>query len=325
MKVLVVCSGNTSDGLEFNLQNHQPFIYEQVEAVKRFGIEFRFFFIQGKGLAGYLKNLGLLKKTLADRFDLVHAHYGLAGLLVLIAKGDYPLVTTFHGNDINPISMKPGIKPNINKILSRIANRYSSHSIFVSKDLALRLKAFPDKYDIIPCQVNLDLFYPIDKISARNQCNLLAEKRYILFSSSFDNPVKNYSLAKKACDSFDNVELIELKGYSRQEVNLLMNACDLALITSYNEGSSQFLKEAMACNCPVVSTKVGDVEMIFGDTKGCYISNYNIEDVIDKIKMAFEFSRTRNKTNGRERITELELDAEHTSRKIYDIYLEVIK
>ena len=324
MKVLIVCSGNTSDGLEFNLKIHQPFIYEQVEAVKRFGVEFEFFFIKGKGFSGYFKNLGLLKKTLADNFDLVHAHYGLAGFLVLIAKADYPLVTTFHGNDINPISIKPGIIPNVNKILSRIVNRYSSYSIFVNKDLATKIKAIPGSYDIIPCQVNLDLFYPIDKISARIQFNFLADRRYILFSSSFDNPVKNYSLARKACDSFDNIELIELKGYSRHEVNLLINACDLALITSFNEGSSQFLKEAMACNCPVVSTKAGDAEMILGKTDGCYITSYEVKDVIDKIKMALEFSSTKNETKGRERITELQFDPEHISRKVYDIYLKVI-
>lgn len=324
MKVLIVCSGNTSYGQEFNLKIHQPFIYEQVEAVKRYGVEFEFFFIKGKGFAGYFKNMGLLKKILKKKFDLIHAHYGLTGLLVLLAKDDCPLVTTFHGNDINPISPNYRMKPNLNKLLSKIACQYSNYSIFVNKDLAIKIRPNPSKYDIIPCQVNLEIFYPIDKMSAKIQINLLAEKQYILFSSSFDNAVKNYSLAKNACDSLENVELVELKGYSRNEVNLLLNACDLALITSFNEGSSQFLKEAMACNCPVVSTKAGDAEIIFGNTDGCYLSGFAVKDVIDKIKMALEFSSTKNKTKGRERITELQLDPEHISRKVYDIYLKVI-
>ena len=176
------------------------------------------------------------------------------------------------------------MKPNWNKILSGIVHFRDSHSIFVTEDIADQIKAKSSKTDIIPCQVNMDTFYPVEKDKARIELNLLPSKRYVLFSSSFLTPIKNYPLAKQACLHFDNLELIELNGFSRREVNLLLNACDLALITSFNEGSNQFLKEAMACNRPIVSTNVGDTPWIFGNTEGCYITKPDPEDVIINIK-----------------------------------------
>ena len=199
-----------------------------------------------------------------------------------------------------------------------------SHSIFVTEDIAYQIKAKPLKSDIIPCQVNLDTFYPVDKADARKQLNLSLAKRYVLFSSSFRTPIKNYPLAEQACLHFDNLELIELSGFSRQEVNLLLNACDLTLITSYNEGSNQFLKEAMACNKPIVSTNVGDTSWIIGNIEGCYLTRPDPEDVIINIKKALDFCQTKIQTEGRQRIIKLKLDAENTSRRIFKVYQKVI-
>lgn len=187
------------------------------------------------------------------------------------------------------------------------------------------VKAKQDKYSVIPCHVNLEMFYPINKAEARNLCDLSLSKKYVLFSSSFDNYIKNYPLAQKACSVFENLELIELKGFTREEVNLLLNACDLALITSFNEGSSQFVKEAMACNCPIVTTKVGDVDLVIGKTEGCYVTTFEVDEVVSKIKKGLAFANKEKKTQGRKRIIELGLDAEHINKQIYNVYLKIIK
>jgi glycosyltransferase involved in cell wall biosynthesis len=104
---------------------------------------------------------------------------------------------------------------------------------------------------------------------------------------------------------------------------LLLNACDLALITSYNEGSNQFLKEAMACNRPIISTNVGDAERIFGNIEGCYLTSLNVEDVITNILKALEFGQRYGKTDGRQRIIELGLDSESIAKRVVAVYNKV--
>jgi len=258
---------------------------------------------------GYLKNIFFLSKYLNNnKFDIIHAHSGLAGF-VSSFQSKVPLVTTFHGSDINSFS---------ERIISAFAAFRSRKSIYVSKNL-FNLSIIKKRGEIIPCGVNLDQFYVIDKINAKKELGLDLEKKYVLFSASFDNKVKNYSLASEAVEKNNNLILLELKKKTREEVNLLLNACELLLVTSFNEGSPQLIKEAMACNCPIVSTDVGDVREIIQDTEGCFITNYEPDDVADKIKKAILFN---GKTKGREKI--LLYDNKVIAAKIKKIYKEVM-
>ena len=148
-------------------------------------------------------------------------------------------------------------------------------------------------------------------------------ERIALFSSSFDRVEKNYPLAKKSVELGGGVRLIELgKGYSKHEINKLYNACDLLLMTSIREGSPQVIKEAMACNCPIVSTDVGDVKELIGNTEGCYITSYDPEDVAENIKIALELGK---RTKGRDRIIFMGLDSDSTAKKIINSYKKVIR
>ena len=315
MKLLIVCSGNEG--------YISPFISEQVASIIKLGIDCEYFLIQEKGIKGYLKSYYPLKKKINQFMpDLIHAHYGLCGFLVCLIKKRPPLIITYHGSDINLYKNKSAIKLILNPLLSYLANRMADASLFVNKRLIELLR--PKKYfSIIPCAVDLDLFYPIDNNLARNKLKLQLSNKYILFSSSFSNPVKNYSLAKSACNKID-AKVIELDKFSREEVNLLLNACDVALLTSLSEGSPQFIKEAMACNCPIVSTDVGDVRQVIGNTEGCYICSYNPADVVEKIKLALSFSETKGRTNGRQCIIDLGLDSETIANKIIKVYENVL-
>ena len=142
----------------------------------------------------------------------------------------------------------------------------------------------------------------MDQKDARFFLNMDLNKKYVLFSSRFDRKEKNADLALSAINLLQdiNIELIELKDIPDENINILFNACDLGLLTSIMEGSPQFIKEAMACNLPIVSTNVGDVKDVFNDTEGCFISLFNPEDVAEKIKMALDFGK---RTNGRNKIT----------------------
>ncbi len=310
MKVLVVCSGNAEN---FSFEKHQAFIYDQIEAICRYhtDVEYNTFLIKGKGFSGYLRQLPQLKAKIKDyRPHIVHAHGGHTGLLCSLQRS-IPVIATFHGSDINVFR---------NRIVSIVAALLNSHSIFVSRQLKNRMPWKMKRSGIIPCGVDMDLFSPMDKNKAKALLGLPEKKKYILFSSSFDNQVKNFPLAQKALSGINDISLIEIKDRTREEVNLLINGAELLLMTSFSEGSPQVIKEAMACNYPIVSTDVGDVRDVIGNTAGCYITSFDPEDVADKIKKALAFGR---RTNGREKIGHL--DNRLIAARILEVYKDVLK
>ena len=303
MKILIVCSGNAG--------YVSPFIKEQAEAVRDLGFEIDYLLIEGKGIWGYMKNYGTLRKKIRSiRPSLIHAHYGLSALLACL-QFTVPVVSTYHGSDIHQRK---------NLLFSKMAMFLSKKNIVVSESLQ-KLSGNTSAL-VIPCGVDTSVFQPTDKALSRKTMGLAQGKIYLLFSSRFANAIKNYPLAKKAVDALNNpmVELIELNDYSRSEVASLLNAADAALLTSFDEGSPQFIKEAMSCNTPVVATTVGDVAWVFGATDGCYLSNFQSSDLSKKILEAIEFSQLVGKTEGRKRILDLKLDNRDIAEKLCTVY-----
>ena len=305
MKVLIVCSANSG--------KVAPFIVEQVDSLASLGVESEYFLVQQKGILGYLKlRKALIQKIISYQPDIIHAHYGLSGLLANLQR-KIPVVTTYLGSDINYAKVF---------FFSKIAMLLSAHNIFVSEKN--RVKSNLRKTDsLVPFGVITELFVPLDQTEARTVLKLDIRKKYVLFAGNFLNPVKNFTLAQAAVELLSEVELMSLgKGYTREEVVQLMNAVDVALMTSYSEGSPQFIKEVMACNCPIVSVDVGDVAEITDGVDGCYISSYDAKDAASKIQMALDFGK---RTDGRKRIVELKLDIISIANKIFDIYKMVLK
>ncbi|MEZ5173512.1 MAG: glycosyltransferase [Bacteroidia bacterium] len=291
MKILIVCSATSRN---FNLQIHQAFIYEQVESIKVIdkSIQFDYFFIKQKGLSGYLK--ALLELRNSKKYDLIHAHGGLPAFLSVLLFRE-PVISTFHGSDIN--SRKT-------KLISAFASLLSRKSIYVSQQL--KEKALYKRNSVvIPCGVNLELFQPLKMEACRRTLNLDEKKKYILFSSSFSNPVKNFPLLEAALKLWVGAppEVIELKGIGRELVPLYMNAVDVCVLTSFSEGSPQFIKEALACNRPVIATPVGDIKELIGNSHNCRITNFTPDDLSNSIVQLIN----ENISNGRENMKSYEL------------------
>jgi len=221
------------------------------------------------------------------------------------------VVTTYHGSDINDARVFP---------FSRLNMVLSAYNIFVSEKNRQKSN-LARKQSLIPCGIDTTLFRPLEKDQARKLLKLDEDKKYVLFAGAFANQVKNAGLAQEAMTLLTNTNLIELRAYSREEVALLLNAVDVVLMTSFTEGSPQIIKEAMACNCPVVSVPVGDVADITDRVAGCFISTYQASDVALKLQQALAFG---GRTEGRTRIMELGLDAETVASKILTIYKEII-
>lgn len=307
MRILVVAS--------FNKGAFAPFIVEQTEALKRQGCEVGYFGLQGKGLKGYLQNLPQLKRTIEEcKPDAVHAHYGLSGLFANLQRR-VPVVTTYHGSDINDKRVLP---------FSKMAMRLSAWNIFVSRKTLERVHP-KRKYTLLPCGVDLSEAQLTPLGEARQKMGLNPDKRYVLFAGAFDNAVKNAPLAKETVASLrdDQVELLELKGYSRDEVTSLMCAANALLMTSYNEGSPQVVKEAMASGCPVVSVDVGDVKERVEGVAGCFVAKTReAKELAEGLAEAMAFE---GKTKGRERIIADGLDNDRVADQLLEIYNSVIE
>lgn len=303
MKILIVAN--------YNPGHYSSFIVEQIEVLRKEGVVVETYGIIGKGLWGYLKNIAGIRKKI-DEFhpDLIHAHYGLSGLCANLQR-EIPVVTTYHGSDIHSGGW-------ILK-LSQTAMRLSAYNIFVSRTLMERADYKGKNCTIVPCGVTLDNMPEMDRDEAKKAVS--RKRPFVLFAGAFGNQVKNAMLAKKAMLLLSDVELVELSGYSRSQVNLLMNAADCLLMTSIREGSPQVVKEAMACGTPIVSVDVGDVKEVIGDTMGCYIAGRTPEDIAAKIRMALDF---KGKTNGRQRIVELGLSNDIVAKKLVEVYEGVL-
>jgi glycosyltransferase involved in cell wall biosynthesis len=299
MRVLIVA--RCKDG------RYAPFITEQVEAIEKQGVECRYFGVDGKGVAGYLRQIPKLRKAIREFHpDIIHAHYGFCGLLSNYQRR-IPVVTTYHGSDINAPSVLRFSKKSI---------RRSRFNIFVSQknvDIACPQKDFA----LIPCGINLEDYPVLDKAEARYQMGLNPSGKYVLFAGAFDNPVKNASLAKAALGLVPEAELLELKDFSRPQVAALMQGVDAFLMTSFTEGSPQVIKEALACGCPIVSVDVGDVRERIEGIEGCCISGREPEALAHCIKKALNYG---GRTNGRQSIEKNGLSNDVIAARIISVY-----
>jgi len=145
-------------------------------------------------------------------------------------------------------------------------------------------------------------------------------KKHILFASNPKNRVKNYSLAEAAFSLLNDasIEMHALSDVPSEQVPIYFNAADVVLLTSNYEGSPNVIKEALACNCPIVATDVGDIKENIEGIEGCFITSFDAEDVARKIKLALQFGK---RTNAREKIKHL--SDEVIAKKIIDFYHRV--
>ncbi len=321
MRVLFVCSGNNpykdTDGVV-------PFIYYQAQSLIDKKIDVDFFRIKGKGLKAYIRNALQLRQYIKKNpFNIVHAHFGFSGWVSVLSFTKIKKVVSFMGEDIygrTPINQKNKIINIFIKFSSFVLQFLIDFIIVKSPNLTsffIRRK----KIRIIPNGVNLELFCSIDKTRAQDILHLSPEKKNILFLGYVKDPRKNFKLLENAiADIQEEIKLITPFPSKRDSIPIYLNACDAIVLTSKNEGSPNIIKEAMACNCPIVATDVGDIKWILGNTEGTYVTDFDHVDLSNKLKACLKFSREKKRTNGRNRIIELELDTASVADRIICIY-----
>ncbi len=327
-----------------------PFVVEQGAALEQSGNQVDYFLVRGKGLLSYFRQTSALKEKIrAFRPDVIHGHYGLSGITAVLACKRLPkairpkCVVTFHNGETL------GWKQNL---LSSSFSLLADYVIYVAKHIRELSYFKAQRYAIIPCGVNLDELPLTPYEEARQRLSFDSQTKYILFGGTFDNRRKNVQLLFDALNRMSDhpdftamhpkgalkdgtaVEVLEMKGLSRAECALRMCACDLFALPTHSEGSPQALKEAMACNCPIVATDVADIKELLGDIEGHYLlrnpgktkaywdaDESSVADLTELLKDTFLFD---GRTKGRERIMKLELSNEQIARRIIRIYESII-
>lgn len=308
MKILIVCSGNAEN---FSLEKDQAFIFDQIKAIEKLhkDIQFDIFVVKEKGISGYLHQIKKLKNKIFDFDpDIIHAHGGHIGFLCIFQR-KVPVVITFHGSDINII---------FNRFISFMAALFSASCIFVSKNLKKKLPFI--KGEIIPCGVDLSIFYPINSTEAKKQLGLNPDQKYILFPSSFENEIKNFPLAQSVMHNFPDYQLMEISDRTRKEVNLLLNGSEALLMTSFSEGSPQTIKEALACNVRIVSVDVGDVREQLKEVDGCFCCQYNQKELTEKLKKSLAEPRPAKGRKRAENYSNIKI-----AETIYAVYNQILE
>lgn len=301
------------------------FVKEQVEALSEgFGdlhIDVKYIDPQSERHA-YLKSITALPKIIRNgQYDLVHIHYGLSGLYMLNPlRPKIPTIVTLHGGDIQPEQGK-----NVQVALTHRILRRADAAIALNDrmtELALR---YCRRVEQIPCAVDTDIF------TGQRRSKPYDGKRAarIVFSNDPSRTVKNYPLFLKTVELLRknhgiDSEILIMKDMNRSQVADLLRSADLLLLTSISEGSPQAVKEAMACNLPVVSTPVGDVkELLKGVSGSACAETHTPEELADLAAKSL-----RGEIKGlepSERLFRLGLDKACVAQKIHNLYINLLK
>lgn len=287
------------------------FVKEQIEAIELNGdVNYSLYYIKGyKSKWEYIKSIFIINyKILKEKPDLIHVHYGLSGLFLLFNPWiKRKTFITLHGGDINSAQGN-----NIQIALTKKIIK-SVHSIYVmNENMKKTAKGFNKNCKVLKCGVNTDFFSCKTKEKQK-------DKYLLVFPSNKERAVKNFSLFEKIFEEikkeFANIEYQEIKDMTRTQVRDMFCRANCLVMTSISEGSPQVIKEAMACDLPIVSVDVGDVKEVLHEVEGSYVAQtYTVNELralVLKILRA-----TEKRMNGRDTLKALNLDNSQIAEKI---------
>lgn len=310
MKVIFVASGNKTVGAV------SAFVQSQYDSLSEEGLDMILYPIVGHGIRGYLRHFRSLRKLVKkEQPDIVHAHYSTCGYLATLAavgKKSKVVVSLLGSFPIADRKLK---------IVRWCVDKVWDATIVKSERTRSQLER---DVPVIPNGVNLDQFRVIDQKEAQRKVGFDAYNKHVIFVSNPSRPEKCYPLAQKAVGLLvePNVELFPVFNKTHDEVVTYMCAADALLMTSYSEGSPNVIKEAMACNCPIVVTDVGDVHERLDGLDGCYVAKTReASEISDLVGKALVFGQ---RTEGRKALIEQGLTTREIARRIIKVYAKAL-
>ena len=252
-----------------------PFVVRQVAFLRRAGIEVEVFAFRGaKNPLNYLRAWCQIRKRLRrESYDLVHAQWGQSAITVLPTR--LPLVVTFRGGEGEGIVGSNGKYTLLGVILRAVSSlvaRRADELVVVSSHMKGYLPG--RRVHVVPSGLDFSTIPLVPTDVARTQLGLPAGKRLVLFVGNPEEARKRHALARAVVSRLDprlEAELVTAWEITHDQIPLYMCACDALLFTSMFEGSPNVVKEALACNLPVVSVEVGDVRERLEGVDGCVV------------------------------------------------------
>jgi teichuronic acid biosynthesis glycosyltransferase TuaC len=289
------------------------FVRRQVESLIRGGLRCDVLYVRGhrSPFAYPLAALLLLAWNLRrPRYTLVHA---LAGEALLAARGYVraPVVVTFRGSDLLGKPGASGAMPLSwrfrRRFLSQLA-RLTSATVTVSRQLEDMLPAaIRPRNTVLPTGIDQERFRPGDREAARSELGWPMDERSVLFAADPQRLEKGYELASavvaRARERRPSIRMrMAAEDVPHELMPTLMTAADCLLLTSANEGSPNAVKEALACNLPVVATDVGDVRDLLDGVAPSYVCTHAVAELSEALVACVEPPR---RSNGRARSSAL--------------------
>lgn len=325
--VYFVTGKQNSDGTYY----YPPFMRSQIDAMQQEGYQTDVAVLTNNSSPkAVIQNIREWKNKIKTMGNcIVHAQYGsVTALTAALSKGRNPLVISFCGDDIlgtKQTGWRWAIRSKLMVCISHLSALYADALIAKSRNIYNKLwPVAQKKCTIIPNGVNVHTFSPMDYATARKKFGWNEKDFVVLFNPSSGNNtyVKNKPLADAAFTLLKeqvpqaHLSLIENKTYS--EINCMMHGADALLVTSLHEGSPNIVKEAMACNLPVVTVNCGDVKERLHGVKNCYVTTtYSATELATALVHIYHQGE---RSDGREQLLVQQIDHVAVIQKIKNIY-----
>jgi teichuronic acid biosynthesis glycosyltransferase TuaC len=309
------------------------FVEQQVRSLRQLGVEVEVTHVDRRALGprAYLR-LGPRLRQAVETVQpaLVHVSYGgVMADLATRAVRDRPVIVHYRGSDLlgsQTEALLRRLTIQLGVVASRRAAVRAAGVIVVSENLraALPTRVANAEVWVVPSGIDLNRFAPLDQDQSRTLLGWPSGRKHILFPASPSRPEKRYQLAQSAVAELRakgwDVDLHHLDGVAHAEVPTWINASDVVLLTSAHEGSPNAVKEALACNVPVVAVDVGDVRQRLVSVQGCYVAAPRVDDLADKLGLVLSSGR---RVDARHTLAELSL--ERTAERLLEIYRTVLQ
>jgi len=298
------------------------------EGLDEMGVEVEFYFhTKRKALADLIKSSIILRRIVkSSRPDITHIYWG--GISGFFAQMFCPgkTVVSLLGSDLFGSYHMDGSKilsSRIQTVCSRLTGIFSTRTIVMSHRMKNHLwNSKSDRIVVIPEGLLLSKFTPGDKKEARAKLGWKTNPFTVIFFYE-GQAVKNASLAHSAFKIFQKEHpeavLEIISGYNHEDLVNVYRAADCMIITSFHEGSNNSVKEAMACDLPIVSVACGDAEERLDPVYNSFVTPYKDQEMADRL--ALIYSRGE-RSNGSSFIDEVTIAT--SSMKVAELYKKML-